>query len=54
MNLNQFMDQQKDAIGLALDLETTPPFQPQKKFFSGSQSKKKNFKPQKNFPPKLD
>ena len=43
-----------DAIGLALDLETTPPFQPQKKFFSGSQSKQKNFRPQKNFPPKSD
>ena len=43
-----------DAIGLALDLETTPPFQPQKIFFSSSQSKKKNFRPQKKLPPKSD
>lgn len=42
-----------DAIGLALDLETTPPVQPHK-FFSGSQSKQKNFKPQKNFSSKID
>lgn len=43
-----------DAIGLALDLETTSSFQPQKKNFSSWKPNKKGFNQQKNISPKIN
>jgi len=43
-----------DAIELALDLDTTPSFHPQKKTFKGSSSNQRGFNQPKYQPPRMD